>query len=248
MLFEMKESQDIKIKELTSRIGKLPTDIQDYIVDRVLSYTDTLLIDYANKTKGITPQNEICAYQESQDEVWRDITLDGVSNQYQVSNFGRVRNIKRRISEGGQILSIRENPWVGYVYLTIKARKRVKHYRVHRLVAQAFIPNPNNLPEVNHIDENPLNNRVENLEWCSRAENGIYGTRNERMLNTRKSRGLCNGGVSIIGIDPQTMETKVRFDSMREAELNGYYRATIRQRINGNCKTLYKGLIWQRVG
>lgn len=64
---------------------------------------------------------------------------------------------------------------------------KMKHYKVHRLVAMAFIPNPNNLPIINHKDENPSNNNVNNLEWCTVAYNNAYGTARKRA--SKKMRG-----------------------------------------------------------
>lgn len=106
-------------------------------------------------------------------EVWKD--TKGVFG-YQVSNLGRVRSIfsrwgKRaypRIMKG----SIDSH---GYVQVTISINGERKLMFVHRLVAKAFIPNPLNLEMVNHKDENPLNNNVDNLEWCTRSYNNSYG-------------------------------------------------------------------------
>lgn len=87
---------------------------------------------------------------------------------YSVSNLGNVRNDKTgRILKPG-------NSGDGYFTVALCKNGEVKHFRVHRLVAQAFIPNPLGLPEVNHIDEDKLNNRAENLEWCSRQYNQEY--------------------------------------------------------------------------
>lgn len=109
-------------------------------------------------------------------EEWRDIT--GHEN-YQVSNFGRVRNI-----ETGRILKLHD---VG----RNRKYKRVgledgKYYLVHRLVAQEFIPNtdPEHLTQVNHKDEDPSNNHSDNLEWCDAKYNVNYGTRANRMSET----------------------------------------------------------------
>ena len=64
-----------------------------------------------------------------------------------------------------------------YMEVNLSKNNKVTHYLIHRLVAQAFIPNPNNLPQVNHKDENRENNRVDNLEWCTAEYNTNYGTR-----------------------------------------------------------------------
>ena len=108
------------------------------------------------------------------DEIWHDI--EGYEGLYQISNKGRV---KRLLGPSERIL----RPWDnGYGYMIIGLFKNGMHkrIRVHRLVAIAFVPNPHNLPEVNHKDENKKNNCVENLEWCDRVYNVNYGTRNER--------------------------------------------------------------------
>lgn len=105
---------------------------------------------------------------------------------YQVSDTGKVRN-----RDTGKILK----PTIhharnrfGYALVYIYSNKKRKCFSIHRLVASAFIPNPNNYPEVNHKDENSLNNNVTNLEWCSREYNMNYGTLKERQringLNT----------------------------------------------------------------
>lgn len=96
-------------------------------------------------------------------EEWRPI--NGFPN-YAVSNRGRVMNLK-----SGKILKNRSNNH-GYVYVKLyKGDGTSKQIKIHRLVAQAFIPNPLNLPQVNHIDENKTNNNVENLEWCTASQN-----------------------------------------------------------------------------
>ena len=80
---------------------------------------------------------------------------------------------------------------------------------MHRVVADAFIPNPHNLPEVNHKDENPANNEVNNLEWCTSKYNANYGTRNERMMIGRETK-------PVIQLDKNGRFIK-RWDSMMES-------------------------------
>lgn len=94
---------------------------------------------------------------------------------YEVSNIGRVRNKTTKYV-------LKPQQFIGkkYYYVPLWKDGAEKKKRIHRLVAEAFIPNPQNLPEVNHKDEDPSNNSVDNLEWCSRAYNANYGTRNKR--------------------------------------------------------------------
>ena len=74
----------------------------------------------------------------------------------------------------------------GYESISLYKDYKSKSFKVHRLVAEAFVPNPNNLPFVNHIDEDKVNNMVENLEWCTRQYNNNYGRRNEKISITQK--------------------------------------------------------------
>lgn len=103
-------------------------------------------------------------------EIWKDIV--GYEGLYQVSNLGRVRK------SSGEILSQTTHRAKYTNYRTVGLRKNGtrKTEGVHRLVAGAFIQNAENLPMVNHKDENGENNLVENLEWCDRSYNALYGT------------------------------------------------------------------------
>lgn len=106
-------------------------------------------------------------------EQWRNI--DGYDGLYQVSNEGRVRSLGNGNSNNSKekILKPGTNK-DGYQYVILYKNKEKKYYRVHRLVADTFIPNPLNLPIINHKDENPSNNRVDNLEWCNNKYNITY--------------------------------------------------------------------------
>lgn len=99
-------------------------------------------------------------------EIWKDI--DGYEGRYQVSNFGRVRRLYQTVAP--QIM----NPFAGrkgYLWIKFRGNGKRRCFRIHRLVAEKFIPNPDNKPQVNHIDGNKQNNRADNLEWVTNAEN-----------------------------------------------------------------------------
>lgn len=113
------------------------------------------------------------------EEEWKDI--EGYEGLYQVSNTGLVKNKKRE-----KVLALEPS---NCIYLRVHLWKNGvgKHYLVHRLVAEAFIDNPNNLPQVNHKDEDKTNNNVDNLEWCTVEYNHNYGTVIERIKTTQQN-------------------------------------------------------------
>lgn len=122
-------------------------------------------------------------WKNSEIEVWRDI--DGFDG-YQVSNLGNIRSLNYNGTENIQNLK----PTLSgknrtYKSISMQVRDKVIRRNVHRLVAQAFIPNPSNLPEINHIDEDGTNNKVSNLEWCDRIYNLNYGGRTDRFIASR---------------------------------------------------------------
>lgn len=102
-------------------------------------------------------------------EIWKDI--EGFEGFYQVSNFGRVRSLGGWCGTSKRKARIRKLNYThdGYLKLRLMYKGKDITCRVHRLVADAFIPNPNNYETVNHIDGNKENNKVENLEWCDRG-------------------------------------------------------------------------------
>lgn len=129
-------------------------------------------------------------------EVWRPVK--GYEGLYEVSNIGNVRSIKRKKvitntlgsferSYGGRLVK----PFVahnGYMRVSLCKDGKERKFPVHRLVAQAFIPNPSHLDQINHIDENKKNNNVNNLEWCDCKYNSNYGTRLERLSRKNGKR------------------------------------------------------------
>lgn len=115
-------------------------------------------------------------------EIWKDIP--NYENLYQVSNYGRVRSLHNRFKNKTYLKGCKNSK--GYLLVTLCKNHTQKAFNIHRLVAEAFIPNPNNLPCVNHIDENKINNIFTNLEWCTYQYNNTYGHRLEKSIATRK--------------------------------------------------------------
>lgn len=128
------------------------------------------------------------------EEIWRPVV--GYEGLYEVSSYGRVRSLDRYDSMNrflrGRILRLFTDG-LGYLSAHLSSNGKVKSFLVHRLVAQAFIPNPDNLPQVNHIDENPSNDNVDNLEWCDGKYNVNYGTRIDRIRDTAIKNGSWSG-------------------------------------------------------
>ena len=131
-------------------------------------------------------------------EVWQDIK--GYEGYYQISNFGRVKSLERHIVvKQARYKEARTMRWrskilkqhndgKGYPIVRPCLLGKPATLNVHRLVAQHFIPNPHAKPAVNHIDSNPLNNHVSNLEWCTIAENNAHAVRMGRKPTKYKPR------------------------------------------------------------
>jgi hypothetical protein len=162
-------------------------------------------------------------------EHWKDI--EGYEGRYQVSDLGRVKSLykgKERVMSAGKHK-------MGYLLVTLFNGCKRKTYTIHRLVADAFIPNPNNLPQINHKDECKTNNAVSNLEWCDAKYNNNYGTHKER-----HTKALSKP------VYQYTMEGSLvrSYPSTREAERHtGYSNQLISSCCRGKYKQAY-GYIW----
>ena len=142
---------------------------------------------------------------------------------YEVSNLGKVRNIK-----SGRILkpSLHKN---GYSRHFLCENNKRKHLYLHRIIATAFIDNPGEKPQVNHIDENKTNNDLSNLEWCTVKENNIHGTRTKRVAEKLSQK--------VIQLDLNDNILNV-FKSMRQAEREtGIDATSISACCNGKRKS-----------
>ena len=133
-------------------------------------------------------------------EIWKDIK--NYEGHYQVSNLSRVKSIKF-----GKEIILKQNIRGGYYYVRLYKNGIVKNYFVHRLVAEAFIPNPNNYPCVNHKDENKLNNIIENLEWCSVLYNNTYGTRLQKVSEKMRNKKEWSKPIDVYDLNMNFIET-----------------------------------------
>lgn len=122
-------------------------------------------------------------------EKWKPVK--DYEDYYLVSNLGNIKSIEKRVKNGqgyryipSKILKPHKNK-SGYMQVRLYKNKENKNCYIHRLVAEAFISNPNEYREINHIDENPSNNCISNLEWCDRKYNCNYGSHNEKMANSK---------------------------------------------------------------
>ena len=175
-------------------------------------------------------------------ETWK--TIPGYED-YEISNWGRIKRIqKQQIDTLGRKYNYKErilkqtNDKDGYLFVSLRKDKKDKCFRVHRLVASAFIPNVNNYPQVNHKDENKANNRVDNLEWCDNKYNCNYGNRTRKISN-KVSKFM------IIQKDLQGNLIKV-WDRNEIYDLTKKYNyQRIRDQIRKNLKP--KEFIWERI-
>lgn len=125
----------------------------------------------------------------TQEETWKPVV--DYEGYYEVSNLGNIRSVSHLISgyvNGGfrtyytKSSSLKHNiSKVGYVMVSLSKQGKVKHFNLHRLVAKAFIPNPNNFPCINHKDEDKTNNNIKNLEWCTKKHNANWGSNPRRL-------------------------------------------------------------------
>ena len=154
------------------------------------------------------------------EEIWKDIKdYEGL---YQVSSFGRVKSFyTNRILKGS------EDSW-GYLQVKLYKNGIKSNKKMHRLVAQSFIPNPENKPEVNHIDENKTNNKLSNLEWSTAKENSNHGTRTERMAKTRS--------IPIIATNIKTGESQEFYGAAECARQSGLDNSHIAKVLKGRYK------------
>jgi len=152
-------------------------------------------------------------------EVWKDIK--GSEGRYQISNKGRVKSLERKVNNHTGELTVKEKilkqrpDEKGYMRIDIKDNSgKRKYYGIHRLVASVFIPNPDNKPQVNHIDGNKANNDVDNLEWVTNGENQKHAYR----LGLNYVTGRAGKPKrAVVQIDPITKQVIAEYESISSA-------------------------------
>lgn len=166
----------------------------------------------------------------SQSEIWKDIPC--YEGKYQVSNYGRVRSLEyhntKNIKRIG-LLKLAEDK-KGYIRCALSKHNKLITYKVHRLVAFAFCKNPNNYPQVNHLDGNKKNNMADNLEWCNNSMNQIHAY----------SHGLNHYHMPthhpVVVSNKETGEV-FHFECIKfAAEFMGVKRQTLEKRLKRNYK------------
>lgn len=175
---------------------------------------------------------------------WKDIV--GYENEYQINQFGEIRTLKDSPKlKKYDVLKPQISKRNGYIYQMLYKNGKEKLLRVHRLVAMAFLPNPNNLPQVNHKDGNKQNNSVDNLEWCAQSDNMKHAYKNglqipsenqrKAIINTNKlkQKKVCqikDGEIinTFSGISEASRQTKIsiscisRCCNLKRKSTNGY--------------------------
>lgn len=190
-------------------------------------------------------------------EVWKDIPE--YEDSYQVSDRGRVKSLPRKIiRKNGHIQTFKSRMLKpldqsnGYLEVCLSNKGDQRRFYIHRLVAQAFISNSKNLPEVNHKDENKHNNFASNLEWCDREYNNAYGSRLYRQVKTSERNGKYERfgkKMAQIHSKPLIMSNareEWTFPSTHAAsQLLGYSQTSIARACR--TKGTYKGAYWKYV-
>ena len=151
----------------------------------------------------------------------------GYEGIYAVTSCGKVWSYKSE-----KFLKPRANNY-GYLYVNLSKNGKIKSYHIHRLVAMAYIPNPENLPQINHRDENKTNNCLQNLEWCNCNYNNNYGTRNEKISNSKK-----------IPILQYTLDGEFVKEWPSATDVGREVNKRISQCLRGKQKTAY-GFVWK---
>ena len=191
---------------------------------------------------GAVDEPSACGAFLDMEEIWKSII--GYEGYYEVSSLGRVRSLPRNKGQrmyGGKILKLVDR---GNKYLCVSlsvGNKKSPIISVHKLVALAFIENPNHLPQVNHIDGNKQNNRVENLEWADASMQALHAFKLGLRKQTKGAEDPKSKTVYQYSLDKKLIHT---WGSGMGAERNGYCSVSISACCRGYRNKTHKGYIW----
>ena len=189
-------------------------------------------------------------------EIWRTAIYKGVIYEglYKVSNLGKILSLNYKNTGRAELLNP-GNDGGGYLQVCLSKNRKGKMCKVHRIIAETFLPNPDNLPEINHKDENKTNNFVflnedgsvdkekSNIEWKNHRDNCNHGTRNERIAKANKiahTNGKLSKKVLQFTLDDEFVR---EWPSASECGRNGFNQGHVSACCRGEEKT-YKGFKW----
>lgn len=181
-------------------------------------------------------------------EEWRDVV--GYEGIYFISNFGR---LKRVYKMGGERLLKFHHDKDGYLFTIISVKQNKSNKKQHRLIAEAFIPNPENKPEIDHINGVKSDNRIKNLQWCNRIENRNNPISKERYSKARKGMHINIPDKCLLNLRRDTRECVQidngviirEFDSITNAsKVTGIHRTSINACVRGRVKSA-GGFTWK---
>lgn len=183
-------------------------------------------------------------------EIWKPVV--GFEGLYVVSSAGRVKSIERDVPHSfNKVQHIPEriltpiNNSAGYYYVSLCKEGVIRRILVHRIVAEAFIPNPFGLPFINHKDENPANNAVDNLEWCNNSYNQKYGSANNKRMVARIEKDTSTAPKPVMQLSEKGALIKIFASASEAARDTGLDRSLISRRCRTCNRHLLGGYIWR---